>query len=366
MGPFSEAAPFKLNIRRRNKENLSSENDRVNPTGGDSMASEDNRYEAEGMNRAIDELREELTNESRGQSNDSPCDGEPLSFQFREKNIFVIYNSSLSYGDVGKAVSSRPFQTWIKKTSRIVGSKSIELYGVEIQNVHFVDGRVDCINMKVTSDLTDEDEEIKNEEIPGVCCLRDSALAILVELYCPEENKIWSLLVDQPRLNVGAISALELPIAFLDEDGENLTGPEAKELEDACGISLKLSDLTNLSQRVYEKDNIHNNSGHCPSLGNCSEFITTMYARIEISRVKLKTLRKRQSEMREDGHKRTLRVVPLDDMWKVSADMKVISALFLLERSEVQAEYQYYDVENTKNKRGIRKRLNGFFKSYMV
>lgn len=49
-----------------------------------------------------------------------------------------------------------------------------------------------------------------------------------------------------------------------------------------------------------------------------------MYVRIEISRVKLKKLRKRQSEMREDGVAKTLRVVPLDDLWKVSADMKVV------------------------------------------
>ncbi len=42
--------------------------------------------------------------------------------------------------------------------------------------------------------------------------------------------------------------------------------------------------------------------------------------------------------MREEGALMSLRVVPLEDLWKVSADMKVVSALFLLEKAGFENE----------------------------
>ena len=117
---------------------------------------------------------------------------------------------------------------------------------------------------------------------------------------------------------------MELPVALVDEDGDSLIGPQATELEEACDLSLKESQLINLTQRAYENSSIHNASGLCPSLGNCSEFIKIMYVRKDMTRVRLKKMRKRLSQMREEGAPMTLRVVPLEDVWKVSADMKVV------------------------------------------
>ncbi len=69
-------------------------------------------------------------------------------------------------------------------------------------------------------------------------------------------------------LNVGAVSALELPVGFFDEDENFIVGPQAREVEESCGVSLKISDLVNLSQSAYENNSIYNASGLCPSLGN--------------------------------------------------------------------------------------------------
>jgi ADP-sugar diphosphatase len=101
-------------------------------------------------------------------------------------------------------------------------------------------------------------------------------------------------------------------------------GAEIEELNTAIGISFKKSDLINLTQMAYEQSAIYNASGLCPSIGNCSEFIELCYVRKEITRRQLNKMRQRFSEMREGGDTMTLRVVPLEDIWKVSADMKVV------------------------------------------
>lgn len=123
----------------------------------------------------------------------------PLSFDFRDSRVPVTYDTIIPYDDVLLAISSRPFQAWIEKTSKVFGSKCIALNGVDIENVKIIDGRVDCINMNVDSDLVDEDDQIGNMEINGTCCLRDSAVGILVELRCVDDGTVWSVLVDQPR-----------------------------------------------------------------------------------------------------------------------------------------------------------------------
>jgi hypothetical protein len=57
-----------------------------------------------------------------------------------------------------------------------------------------------------------------------------------------------------------------------------------------------------------------------------------MYLKKEISKEHLLMMRKKFSKQREDGALVSLRVIPLHDMWKVSVDMKVMCALFLLQK----------------------------------
>ena len=126
------------------------------------------------------------------------------------------------------------------------------------------------------------------------------------------------------RINVGAVSALELPVALIDDDGETLIGQQVQEIENSCDISLTQSKMVNLTQRAYETNFVNNSSGLCPSLGNCSEFITIMHLRKELTNYQLVKIRSNLSRTRWDGAPMSLRVMPLGDIWKVSADMKVI------------------------------------------
>ena len=137
------------------------------------------------------------------------------------------------------------------------------------------------------------------------------------------------------RVPIGSVSALELPVGLVDEDEERLLGYEIEEIEEAFGVELKMYDLINLSEAAYDHNSIKNTMGMCPSPGQSGEHVKIMYVRKEISKEHLLMMRTKFSEQREEGALVSLRVVPLADMWKVSADMKVMCALFLLQKANL-------------------------------
>lgn len=110
-------------------------------------------------------------------------------------------------------------------------------------------------------------------------------------------------------------------------------GFEISEIEEAFGLQLSMYDLTNLTKEVYGDHSIKNELGMCPSPGQSGEQVRIMHLRKEISKDHLLLMRSKFSEKREEGAIVSLRVVPLTEMWKVSADMKVMCALFLWEKA---------------------------------
>ena len=50
-------------------------------------------------------------------------------------------------------------------------------------------------------------------------------------------------------------------------------------------------------------------------------------------------MRTRFSQQREDGMVTSLRMLRLDNLWHIMADMKVHSALFLLQKAELQNKF---------------------------
>ena len=136
------------------------------------------------------------------------------------------------------------------------------------------------------------------------------------------------------RVPIGAVSALELPVGKVDEEEERLLGFEIEEIEEAFGLELNMCDLINLSDEAYEHNPIRN-EGMCPCPGQSGEQVKIMHLRKEISRGHLLMMRSKFSEKREEGALVSLRVIPLADIWKVSADMKVMCALFLLEKANL-------------------------------
>lgn len=139
----------------------------------------------------------------------------------------------------------------------------------------------------------------------------------------------------QKSVPVGQVSCLELPAGMIDSINDGIAGTAAKELEEECGIKLKASELTDLTalacQEAIQGSNLPC-AGISPSPGGCDEFVRYMYVERQVSAADLEQMKGKLTGLNDHGEYITLRIVPMENMWKVSCDNKVICALFLAEQ----------------------------------
>lgn len=177
---------------------------------------------------------------------------------------------------------------------------------------------------------------LRAQRVPGHCSLKGDSIGILVNLRCVEDDTKWSILVERPSLPIGAVSSLSLPEGIADMECGDVSSTVVTLIEDACNVKLNTSTMTNLTEKAFEitgeSRSISYNHGICPSSGSCSEFVQIMSINKDITKMELQTMRCQLSELREQGNMITLRVVPIADIWKISTDMKVMCALFLMEK----------------------------------
>ena len=114
---------------------------------------------------------------------------------------------------------------------------------------------------------------------------------------------------------------------MIDKENDGVRGTAAKEIEEECGIKLRASDLTDLTelscQQAVEAGYLPC-KGIAPSPGGCDEFIRYMYAEHVVNKADLDRMKGRLAGLREHGEFITLRVVKMKEMWKISCDNKVI------------------------------------------
>jgi diketogulonate reductase-like aldo/keto reductase/8-oxo-dGTP pyrophosphatase MutT (NUDIX family) len=189
--------------------------------------------------------------------------------------------------------------------------------------------------IKIKSHCTLFDGETHHEHrLPGICFLRGNAVSIFVALYC-EDGSVHSLLVDQPRIPIGRVSCLEVPAGMLDDESETVAGIAVKEMEEECGIKIKPSHLVDLTELAFDdafKAGRIPMMAVAPSPGGCDEFCRLMYLEKKATKQELEDMKGRLSGLREHGEFITLSVVPMDQVWRVSADAKAMMSLFLIEQ----------------------------------
>lgn len=274
-----------------------------------------------------------------------------LSFEFRGEKIPVTHASSIPKEHAEKALVCGPFQTWVERCERDVlldqsGSittyQRLNLHGVEYQSIDMFGARgVGFIKLKSNTTLStiekNADGKIIKEEkhdkpLPGICFLRGSAVSILVALFCGD--KVYSLLVDQPRVPIGQASCLEIPAGMVDDETQSVAGIAVQEMREECSIHIKsASELVDLTELAL--------SGHVdklpciaipPSPGGCDEFLRCFYLEKKVTESELNFMKDRLQGLRDHGEYITLRVVPFEDVWKVSGDAKAMVSLFLLDQ----------------------------------
>lgn len=107
---------------------------------------------------------------------------------------------------------------------------------------------------------------------------------------------------------------------MLDDSG-TFAGAAAKEIHEETGLSIpqsELVDMTSLAlQAVHEPDDGETlQKAVYPSPGGSDEFVPFFLCQKRIPRTDIEGLQGRLSGLRREGEKITLKVVPLESLWK--------------------------------------------------
>jgi hypothetical protein len=167
-------------------------------------------------------MRDDDNDDNNDKGDETSC---RLEFQFRGQTIPVTKSPAVTMEQAHLTLHSNPFRSWVHKmeTSTSISSsseddpllpqqrqiqmqiRSVELQSVDLfgtRGVGFCKIKADCTLINtVTNDTTNNNDHVTSSttNLPGICFLRGDAVAILVALFCHEDNTVHSLLVEQPR-----------------------------------------------------------------------------------------------------------------------------------------------------------------------
>jgi len=274
----------------------------------------------------------------------------PLSKENLEKSGVLHYESptgaiiSISHApsvpsdDASACIGTKEFTEWVGLSSKKYGAKRISVLKLKILEVEKdKDGTIESMKIKVECKLRDEEARRSYKDVSETFYLRRESYSLLVSLICVDDNSQWSLLVDRPCVPLGRPSALELPTVGIDEEKSTYTGVVIKLMNDLCGIDTSEYDLVNLTEETYAESSSslgQTIKGLTPAPTVTNESVKFLHLAKRVTQKELQHIRKNLSEAREYGTEEdlSLRVIPTSEIWKVSTDMKVMCALFLLEK----------------------------------
>lgn len=133
-----------------------------------------------------------------------------------------------------------------------------------------------------------------------------------------EEGK-QAILTIQPRVPAGSLAFAEIPAGMLDDSG-TFAGGAAKEIQEETGLSVQqdeLIDLTSLALHSTTRSSGENlQKAVYPSAGGSDEFIPLFLCQKRMPRKDIEELQGKLTGLRDHGEKITLKVVPLEHLWK--------------------------------------------------
>lgn len=253
-----------------------------------------------------------------------------LSVDLQGKTVPILPAPGLSEDVVRKAIASSPFQQWLEHMRGPRGILSLggaggarcSLREILVQSVDMFGDRVGFVKFK--AEVVDEASGAK---LPGIVFARGGAVGILVLLTCQSDT--WAVLTEQARVPVGR-AILELPAGMLDEDTGDFVGTAAREVEEETGINIRVDDLFDLTSLLEESTG----RKMFPSPGGSDEDITLFLYRGTCHQEMVDQLRGSEKGLRDHGELIRVRLVPLKDLWRSSADCKVLAAVALYENAK--------------------------------
>ncbi|CAO2651521.1 Nn.00g040910.m01.CDS01 [Neocucurbitaria sp. VM-36] len=202
---------------------------------------------------------------------------------------------------------------------------------------------------KIETDFYVHDGETKERAdwLPGAVFLRGGSVGVLIIVQPSDakgDNEKYVILTIQPRIAAGSLAFTEIPAGML--DGNSFKGTAASEIEEEAKLKVKESDLINLSQLVLEdvpvpspttatkSDQVplieSTEAAIYPSPGACDEFIPLFLCQKRLTRRHMEWLKGKATGLRDEGENITLKLVPLEKVWREGArDGKTLAALAL-------------------------------------
>jgi 8-oxo-dGTP pyrophosphatase MutT (NUDIX family) len=144
------------------------------------------------------------------------------------------------------------------------------------------------------------------------------------------------ILTIQPRIPAGSLAFAELPAGMLDDDSGTFAGGAAKEIEEETGLVIPKEELIDMTSLALATDNQDSPPAAAqeqlqkavyPSPGGSDEFIPLFLCQKRMPRGEIDSMHGKLTGLRKEGEKITLKLVPLDDLWKEAArDGKALAA----------------------------------------
>ncbi|KAJ5134116.1 hypothetical protein N7526_005481 [Penicillium atrosanguineum] len=226
-------------------------------------------------------------------------------------------------------LSFSPFKIWIQTLQQSLGRQqnpSHEFYddpytlrSIDIQSIDRFGGkRLGFIKLK--ADVSNK----SGEPLPGSVFLRGGSVGMLLilqpdDIPANEEKGKSAILTIQPRIPAGSLAFAEIPAGMLDDSG-TFAGGAAKEIEEETGLSVQqdeLIDMTSLALQSGQDENGENlQRAIYPSAGGSDEFIPLFLCQKRMPRKEIGELQGKLTGLRDHGEKITLKIVPLENLWK--------------------------------------------------
>jgi len=260
---------------------------------------------------------------------------------FHRRPILCRIPPQISSENLLFMLQSPLLSTWMHRLS--LNSRDT-LDTLEFQSVDFFGPkRLGFIKMKVHT-----------EKNPAgfIVVLRGGTVAMLIQLRC--EGRIYIPLVQMTSIPIGFSWFPSLPAGMAESTDGSVQNVALREIKEETGIeSLITSDLVDLITLLYgseEKESAIQEKlshevfgeassrkqlqGMYPSVGILDEYIKLMMSKpIDIGRKQLDTLQHQEHGNREENEYIRLLVVPIEEAFRYSTDMKLLSALFLREKA---------------------------------
>ncbi|KAL5815312.1 hypothetical protein ACOSQ3_026100 [Xanthoceras sorbifolium] len=236
--------------------------------------------------------------------------------------VHVLGAPGLTEIEFRNAIESSLFKQWLnnlQSETGILANGDMLLKQVLIQGVDMFGKRIGFLKFK--ADIFYKET---GKKVPGIVFARGPAVAVLILLDSGGET--YAILTEQVRVPTGRV-VLELPAGMLDDDKGDFVGTAVREVEEEIGIHLNLEDMIDLTAFLDP-------STGCrvfPSPGGCDEEISLFLYKGSVDEEIIRQLQGKETGLREHGELIKVRVVPYRELWRMTADVKVLTAIGLYE-----------------------------------